>query len=346
MTKDIITTSVYKDDSVLADDIIDPNGSVRLVAGTKLNEYIFDKLVTNNIRELKVIINSSSEEEDKELKVKFHKTYDNCVSTIKKIFQDILFGSPINNKSLVAISKEIYSYKECGNRILQYLHLLESSDEHIYYHSVNVGFYSMLIATWYKLTDEKAEQTIISGLLHDLGKMKIPDNILNKKDILTKEEYEVIKQHTIIGHEMVKSIEGIDEDIRKAILCHHERMDGSGYPYQKESKDLNIYSKIIAVADVYDAMTSNRVYKKRSTPFEVFEMFQTVGLSLFDIDIMDLLKKEIVAYLVGLRVKLSNGEVGEIEYIPLNNITCPVVKVMSGNNDLSTNSNIKILELV
>jgi HD-GYP domain-containing protein (c-di-GMP phosphodiesterase class II) len=172
--------------------------------------------------------------------------------------------------------------------------------------------------------------------------------ILNKKGELSSDEFEIVKKHTILGYELVKDINEIDNDIKLAILLHHERMDGSGYPYHynQDDKDLNIYSRIVALADVFDAMTTDRVYKKRSTPFEVFEMFQTVGISMYDTKIMNLLINKLASYLVGSKVLLSNGSVGEIVYIPLQNVTKPIIKVSSCYIDLSQSDSVKISSMM
>ena len=223
---------------------------------------------------------------------------------------------------------------------------IRSKDEYTYSHCVNVAFYSMLIAKWLKLSDIDINKAIQSGLLHDIGKAKIPVELLNKKGSLTKEEYEIIKKHSIFGYEIIKEMQEIDSDVKNAVLLHHERVDGSGYPFHYYRDDLNLYSRIVAVADVFDAMTSDRVYKKRISPFEVFEMFQTMGLAIFDSNILITFINKIATYLIGANVFLSNGDIAEISFIPPQSVIYPIVKTTAGYIDLSNTEDVKILSMI
>jgi putative nucleotidyltransferase with HDIG domain len=201
----------------------------------------------------------------------------------------------------------------------------------------------MLIGKWLNLGEDNIKDIIIAGLLHDIGKTKVPADILNKKTRLTDEEFEIIKNHTIYGYEIVKSADCFSEEVCNAVVSHHEREDKSGYPFGIGSRKTNIYSKIIAVADVYDAMTSDRVYKKRVTPFEVFEMFQTIGVKNFNHKIIQTFLTNLAACYVGSKVLLNTGEVGEVVYIPLHSITEPVIYVGSDYLDLAKSGSKQIL---
>lgn len=327
---------------ILASDVVNAYGVILAARETILNEYIINKLIANGIHSVKVHEIPSN----MILNKKFMTNYQSAVTQTKHLFNDLLSGNRISYHDLLTISNNIRSITGYEDEILKILNKLRKSDEYTYYHSVNVAYYSYLIAKSMKLNDSQIEKAILSGILHDLGKMKIPIVILNKKGKLTDEEFEVIKEHTILGFQLIDHIDEIDNDIKMAVLLHHERMDGSGYPFHyKSDNDLNLYSKIVAIADVYDAMTSDRVYRKKTTPFEVFEMFQTVGVSLFDFEIMKNFIQKLAVYLVGTKALLSNGEQGEIVYIPYHNVTSPVVKVPSGYIELSNYSDLKILNI-
>jgi putative nucleotidyltransferase with HDIG domain len=184
-----------------------------------------------------------------------------------------------------------------------------------------------------------------AAVFHDIGKTKIPIEILNKKARLSDEEFEIIRKHALYGYEMIKSTGCIPNDVCKAVLLHHEHEDKSGYPFGFGGGQLGLYEKILAVADVYDAMTSDRVYKKRATPFEVFEMFKTVGIGIFDIDVLNVFLKNISTYYTGMKVLLSNGETGEIAYVPPHDITNPIV-VVNANYIDPAQQNIKIISML
>jgi HD-GYP domain-containing protein (c-di-GMP phosphodiesterase class II) len=138
----------------------------------------------------------------------------------------------------------------------------------------------------------------------------------------------------------------IDNEIKKAVLLHHERIDGSGYPYHYYYENLDLFSKVVAIADVFDAMTSDRVYKGRSTPFEVFDMFRTTGIGIFDTKILNIFLNKLAGYLIGSKVLLNTGRTGEIVFIPLQNITYPIVKVESEFYDLAQEDEIKIVSML
>lgn len=338
------TLSNCREGNILASDVLNDSGVILAAKDTVLNKYIIDHLIALRIKSVDIYKaiscnnNCASDE-------KFLNNYIGSIIQTKRVFQDLVSGKPLDYHSVLSITEHIHSNINENTRIISCLTDIRGTDEYTYTHSVNVAFYSMLIAKWLNLSENEITKAIQAGLLHDVGKSRVPNEILNKKGVLTKEEFEVIKQHTVLGYEIV-DIDGIDSDIKKAVLLHHERMDGSGYPYSYDSNCINLYSKIVAVADVFDAMTTDRVYKKRSTPFESFEMFQTVGLSMFDTKILNTFLNNLAAYLVGSNVLLSNGETGEIVFVPLQCITSPIVKSSSGYMDLSIENTVRVLNMI
>jgi HD-GYP domain-containing protein (c-di-GMP phosphodiesterase class II) len=155
-----------------------------------------------------------------------------------------------------------------------------------------------------------------------------------------------MKKHTVLGYELVDTIPQLSKAIKEAVLFHHERGDGSGYPYGFSGKYIDFYTKIVSVADVYDAMTQNRVYKKKATPFDAFQMFLTSGQQVFERQIVDIFLKNIAAFYVGVGVELSNGLNGEIAYVPPKDIVNPVVNVNELYIDLAEESSLRITGLV
>ena len=172
-----------------------------------------------------------------------------------------------------------------GNRhIASCLSALRNYDEYTYKHSLNVAYYSAVLAGWVELRKAEIADVIKAGLLHDMGKIRIPKEILNKKGKLLPGEYEVIKMHSLYGYRIADKMKGINGSVKSAIIMHHEREDGTGYPFGHTGKKIVRAAKIVAVADVYDAMTSERVYGKKHTPAEAFDMFKAEGGRLFDRD--------------------------------------------------------------
>lgn len=343
-----ITLREYEYGDILAGDAVNSQGVIFAASGILLNDYIIEKLATNGI-EIVTIYRIVKTTDDDIASMLIDKNYFKTFIKTKRFFNQLLQGKTFKHEELLSITHDINNYGSLNDdKLVKWLIKLKIADEYTYYHSVNVAFYSMLLSNWLNLSGNEIEKVIQAGLLHDLGKTRVPSDILNKKGILTREEFEIIKEHTLLGYEMVEKITDIDLEVKMAVLLHHERMDGSGYPYhyKQENRELNIYSKIIAIADVFDAMTSDRVYKKKATPFEVFEMFQTVGLSMFDMKMMKVFIEKMSVYLVNSEVLLSSGEWGRIAYIPLHSVTCPIIQISSGYIDLSQTKEVRILSMI
>lgn len=269
-----------------------------------------------------------------------------AVIQIKNIITDLAIGKPLTYNALSQIIITLCKNINQADYILPYLKNIHDYDEYTYSHCINVAFYSMLLSKWLKLPDNKTLDIIYAGLLHDLGKIKIPKYILNKKQRLTEDEYMLIKHHSVIGYQMIENSYEINTLIKKAILMHHERSNGSGYPIGAADKDISEYARIIAIADVYDAMISDRPYKERSTPFDAFHMFADIGLSIFDPCMVKTFLINISSHLIGTQVRLNDGKAGEIAYIPPNHIDQPVVRVMTSYIDMSINYQQQIIRMI
>ncbi len=330
---------------ILASDVYSADGrNLVLAKEAVLNEYIINRLMDMDINTVRIY-----KYEEKECCSEcegFQQKYRKIAFSTRNIFQDMVSGKTVDYDRLSDIAEQILGSLQESDHIIHCITEIHKKDEYTYYHSINVAFYSMLIAKWLKFSDKDIKKAILSGLLHDIGKIRIPSAILNKKGRLTREEFEIVKSHPVHGYEIVDGIELLDRDIKSAILHHHERMDGSGYPFRYSAKNINFYARIVAIADVFDAMTSERVYKGRNTPFEVFQMFLTGGAVMFDIRILNVFMKGMTNYLLGSRVQLNSGETGNTVYIPYQCLICPIVKAADRYIDLSQDSNIKIIKML
>ncbi|CAM3893380.1 HD-GYP domain-containing protein [Mesobacillus zeae] len=189
---------------------------------------------------------------------------------------------------------------------------LKSKDEYTYRHTICVGIISALIGKWLDLEEEELSDLTLGAILHDVGKARIPSAILNKPGKLTKEEYAEMKRHTIYGYEMLKDLPGIGRKIPLIALQHHEREDGAGYPLGLTSNKVEHLAKIVAIADVYHAMSSARVYH-RPEPFHiVISQMQNDVFGKFDPKIMVVFLYRMMLNLVGQRVELNDGSKGTL----------------------------------
>lgn len=184
---------------------------------------------------------------------------------------------------------------------------LKISDEYTFKHSVDVATMSMIVAKKHGLGEQEVYELGISGLLHDVGKSKIPNEILNKAGKLTDEEFMMMKQHSLFGYQILKEKEDLSNSIKLGVLQHHEKMNSKGYPMGVSSEKINLFARIISVADIYDALVTERPYKKPFSPRDAVEMIMSLTEEL-DINVMKSFLESVILYPVGTDVELSTGE--------------------------------------
>ena len=182
-------------------------------------------------------------------------------------------------------------------------------------------------------------QVTLAGCLADCGMAKIPPKILSKSTSITALEYEEIRKHPIYSLKMLQRSTLLKESVKHAVLQHHERLDGSGYPRGKSEQKPHAFAKIVAVADVYHAMASERIYRKKQSPFKVIEMIMQDGFGKFDITVINKLLSCIMNYSMGSRVRLSNGYIAEIVFIDKQSPTRPLIKVFDTDELINLNHN-------
>lgn len=185
--------------------------------------------------------------------------------------------------------------------------VLKTSDEYTFKHSVDVATMSMIIAKKQGLSQKDIYNIGIAGLLHDMGKSKIPPEILNKPARLTEEEFAIMKQHSALGYDILKDKTEFEKVIPVAVLQHHEKMNGKGYPLGCSAEQITAYAKILSVADVYDALVTERPYKKSFSQRTAVEMIMSMTEEL-DITAMRSFLSSVILYPVDSTVQLSNGE--------------------------------------
>mgnify|MGYP001220141065 CR=1 FL=1 len=329
---------------IILEDIFDEKGNILVGKGTLINEYTLDILKKSNVK--KVLVYPSKK---RCINIPCNKTaleYKECRLVLQDIIIKMAVGKGVNPNAIDCIFESLSKEINHNREMIGYTNNIKDNDEYTYNHSVNVAVYSLFIGSLLDLNKEELRELCQAALLHDLGKSNIPNEILNKKGKLTKEEFELVKKHPLDGYKLSKEMPFLSEKVRYGILCHHEREDGSGYPYGIKGEEINLYAKIIAIGDVYDALTSERVYKEKSTPFEAIEEFYNMGFEKFDTNILNLFLKNIVQLYVNSKVELSNGRVGKIKFIHPNKITQPVVKIDGDYLKLWEDNYLKIEEIV
>lgn len=330
----------------LYEDVYSNLGAIIITKDTILEQHHINRIVMYKVEKVKVLVeqhNSPEEDQipditsiyDKAKIGNFRKKYIQKVDEVTHIIKAIGRGSYVNINQIHDISKHIIHDFDTLTDVINYLHLVRPMDDYTYSHSLNVSLMSIVIAKWMGFNERQVDDIAIAGLLHDLGKTKISQELLSKPGKLTKSEFEEIKKHAMLGYMMVEKVQDISPDIKYAILMHHEKIDGSGYPLGAVENQIPIYAKIIAVADIYDAMTSNRSYRDKLCPFEVIREFEMQTYGKLDTQVLSVFLKNIANSYLGDFVELSNGEIAEVIFINPNRVWQPIVR--SGNDyiDLS-----------
>lgn len=261
---------------------------------------------------------------------------DKSKQAVAAMFHEARMGLAIKEESALALVEDIATSVMRNPSALISLARLKTIDDYTYMHSVAVCALMIALARQLKLDDHATRQAGLAGLLHDIGKMAIPVAILNKQGKLTDEEYLVIKQHPVAGHQMLLKASEIGPIVLDVCLHHHEKMDGSGYPEQLRAENISLHARMGAVCDVYDAITSNRPYKPGWCPADSLRRMASWSKGHFDEAVLRAFVRSIGIYPVGTLVRLASGKLGVvIEQQTGKSLLMPKVKVFFSTNTLS-----------
>ena len=230
-----------------------------------------------------------------------------------------------------------------GMGALEMIQNLRDYSDAIFIHSLNVALISNVLAKWMKFREPYIRIVTAAGMLHDIGKTQIPQELLTKEGELTPREEMIIRTHTTKGYEMVKNMD-MDMRVKNAILMHHERRDGSGYPFRLQGEQIDTVAGIVAVADTYEEWTAAR--GKAGTPFDVIAEFEYNGLMKYDTGAVMTFLSQIAITFIGNRVRLSNGMEGELIYVNPDRISRPTIKCDDVFFDLAANPDVKIDRII
>lgn len=307
----------------------------------ELDAEDFDEVISN-VCNANMEINVLTGEGD----VPFDQKHEEMIIKTKEVFENLKTANDID---LDLIKEEIVNALPDmirNNDVLRRLRQLEETDDYTFQHSIRVSMLATMIGKWLGYTKNQLIELAEASLLFDVGKMKIPGFILNKPEGVSDDEFEVLKRHSQFGYRVLMMTKGVTSNIKYSALQHHERMDGSGYPLRLRSGQIHEYAKIIMICDIFDAMTHDRPYKKKISPFKAAEYIAWQSGSTLDYKIAYVFLSNLAEYFVGKDVVLSNNQVGTIVYVDVNFPTRPLVKVDGGFVDLVKDKGIFIEDFV
>ncbi|MBQ9926487.1 MAG: HD-GYP domain-containing protein [Lachnospiraceae bacterium] len=354
-----VKTSDLLPGMITAEDVLNYNNQLILPKGLILTDKTITKLAFYSVISVKVedsVANVNEKNLDEPTYaekirqspefIKFRDEFRQDVDSFKQVVNDVVEkGAPLNVDRLMNHTLNILEPGWTSPNIFDMLHSMREYDDATYVHCMNVALICNVFARWLHLSEEEIRTATISGLLHDIGKTQIPDSIIKKPGKLTEEEYSIVKTHPQVGHQMLAS-SALPKSILNAVLLHHEKCDGSGYPFGFSGDQIDPYAKIVSIADVYDAMTSARIYRGPLCPFKAIALFESEGLQKYDTKyILTFLENVVNTYLLNT-IRLNNGVTGKIVYINKNHLSSPTIQTDHGFLDLSAHPELYIEDIV
>ncbi len=310
----LVAVDDLEEGSVLGKTLYSPMGGVLLRKGVTLRESLISSIKRQSLSAVYIDDVFTQEIEIKDV-IK-EETRSEISQKVKNLFCNIADnkGAGSYDRSLKPIYELIESILDqiiSNRKLVVNLIDLKNYDDYTFQHSVNVAVLSAVIGINLGFTHRAVTQLAIGALFHDVGKMFVPKDILQKKGKLTDEEMETMKLHSVYGFDFCKKLNFTNEALI-GVLHHHEKANGSGYPHGRVKSDIHINAQIIAIADVYDAMTSKRSYKEAMLPSDAIEYIMGNAEQHFSSEVVNSFIKKVAAYPVGLTVVLSNGSKGVV----------------------------------
>lgn len=326
-----VRTSSLKEGMKVDQSIIDKTRRVLIARGTVLDTYLIEALKRLGINGVYIREGEDAEpvlpKEDVKVSEKARKVIEKLTvedrtrvtlsESVKKRVQEGISYLYSNTEAedfadaSKSIASELLKAIDDNDALAVDISMLKVSDEYTFKHSVDVATMAMIVAKKMGYSEEEVYDIGVAGLLHDLGKAKVPPEILNKPGKLTEEEFEIMKKHSIHSYNILKENKGIKDSVKLAVLQHHEKINGQGYPMGLEASQICKFAKILTVVDIYDALVTERPYKAAFTQRDAVEMLMAMTYEL-DMDALKGFLGSVILYPVNCIVQLSNGETARV----------------------------------
>lgn len=256
------------------------------------------------------------------------KLYSDALTHVKSFVDDVRKGTDIDCRKAVPLVENFIESVFRNESAAATLFKLRDFDEYTYTHSINVSLLAVLLGKHLELGRPELLKLGLAGMYHDVGKARIPENVLNKPGKLTEAEFQLMKTHPLEGYKIMLRQADMDPEVLRAVVEHHERFDGAGYPRGLTGDAIGLFSRIIAVVDVYDALTSRRVYKDAMAPAKALGMMYQWRDKDFPPGAIENFIRCIGVFPVGSLVRLSGGEYGIVAGVNPQKPTKPEIKVV------------------
>lgn len=367
-----IATSKLRPGMVVGSDVLNYDNKTVIAKGTKLSQTLITRLelygilsiyVEDEIPEAPVpeaedtapaaAVSAEAEDEqtnyekirDTELFKEFKADYEEGRKSLEFHVSEMV-DKNVEVDPVLLLEKPLEMISKAGSRVsvIDMLHAMRGFDDSTFAHCMNVSLLNFVVAGWLRWSKQDQEMAMMCGILFDIGKMRVPREVLNKVEPLTENELIEVRHHAEHGYRMLKD-KNLPEHIKTTAIMHHERYDGSGYPLRIRGEKADRFARLTAVTDVYDAMTSARVYRDPICPFRVVEIFEDEGLEKYDPDIIMTFLKNVTYTYIQNTCRLSDGRTGTIIMQNPGQYSRPVVKCGNEFIDLNKRRELRIEEL-
>lgn len=334
---EMIATLALTPDYIVAEDVVS-NGQVIVKKDTQVSPAVIQKL--NAYRIMCVSCYEPSDYADSyHEKIRLSKefaswkvAYFTNMMAYKVAVDSFVYNRvPFRTEDLLNIARVLVPENITGKRLMTYIGLTEPTEDQLsYVHGLNVALICKLFGRWLGFSAEDIDTLTIAGFIYDVGKNLLPSDIIWKHGKLNNMEFDLMKTHAFHAYHLLSKT-NLDTKVLSAVLEHHERCDGSGYPQGLTGNQISPFAKIVAIIDMYEAMTAPRTYRAPMNPYKAISIFEQDFFQKYDIKFIQTFMKHITDELIGSKVKLNTGDIGEVVMNSRTNLSRPVVRMSDGS---------------
>lgn len=330
----------------IAQDVVSNDGTILVNGGVEVSRRTIDKLQDWQIVSVTIVKENTYNPLARPEVKKFLNTYNQSISVVNQAFEQARLTKEVPLDTFVEMNEEIQKNTPASGNIIDQLYNLPPCDDYTFHHCVNVSVIAALLAGWLGYPPDIVNDISLAGLLHDIGKSQLPEHLLQRTDSLSPNEYEEYKKHVNLGYELLQHKPDVPQAVKMSILAHHERQDGSGYPYKLKGDKIHPYAQIVAVADLYDeGLTINRKPDIVYSPYVALEQLKDCIHQVAAKPVITFVDR-MTNFLSGNLVAITDGRIGRVVFINKQSPCRPMIQLEDGQVlDLSETPELKVMYL-
>lgn len=325
------TTPGLKDTGLNSRGLITKNGTLEKLKGSSISEIHID-VSKGKSSAYSIPVASRRQDLDpttpfEEERKRAESVYSEARSLVGSLITDVKMGKAIDVGPIEGIADEISESVLSNSNALLCLSQIREKDQYLLEHSINVGILMGVFSRFLGYSSDELHQLVTGAILHDIGKIRVPNHVLHKVGKLNDKEWEQMRNHVLYGEEVLIKSPGISDIAIKICAQHHEKLNGAGYPRGLKGEEVSVYGRLASIVDIYDAITADRVYHKGQSPNETMRILTKLGQEDLDKALVYQFIRCMSVYPVGTLLELSNHTLGVVTQIYPDKPDSPRVKV-------------------